>query len=245
MPNKLNEWRDFLGLRRGIERHNFAIKHILNKHAETLAYKGRVVDLGCGEAPYKDAILKVADEYIGVDWANTMHNQKNVDVFADLTKRLPFDDNYADTVISFEVLEHLPEPDFFLSECNRILRPQGRLFLLAPFLWQEHEAPHDYFRYTQYGLKYLLEKNGFSQIAIEGKTGFWLMWCLRFNYYTVDFARGPVKFLWYLIWWFAQIFAVLMDRMAPGSGQASIYAVYASKPVARTSELNGPPPNAP
>jgi len=57
--------------------------------------KGRVIDLGCGTSPYKEDILKLADEYIGVDWENSFHDQSNVDVFANLSGKLPFEDGYA------------------------------------------------------------------------------------------------------------------------------------------------------
>jgi len=134
--------------------------------------KGRVVDLGCGTAPYKSDILKVANEYIGVDWENGLHNQFNVDVFSDLTKPLPFPQAYADTVVSFQVMEHLPEPGFFLKECYRILKCGGVIILTVPFMWHVHEAPHDYYRYTRYGLKYLLEKTGFIEVNIyENRDG--------------------------------------------------------------------------
>jgi len=42
------------------------------------------------------------------------------------------------TVISFNVIKHLTEPGFFLSECNRILKKGGSLCLLVPFLWHIH-----------------------------------------------------------------------------------------------------------
>jgi len=159
--------------------HNWLALKVNNTSVKNILpyIKGRVIDLGCGEAPYKDDILKLADEYIGVDWKSSFHNQSNVDVFANLCEKLPFDDCYADVVVSFQVMEHLPEPDFFLSECYRILRPGGKLFITVPFMWHVHEAPYDYFRYTRYGLEYLLSKNGFVDIQIQeildsGKCGF-------------------------------------------------------------------------
>ena len=229
MKAGLKKWLHKNGFKRGIERHNFLIYRITREYAQTLPYRGRVVDLGCGSAPYRDIILNIAEEYIGVDWENTMHDQSKVDVFADLSKRLPFIDASADTVVSFEVLEHLPEPDFFLHECYRILKPAGLLFMTVPFMWHVHEEPHDYFRYTQYGLQYLLEKNGFSEIVIDEKTGFWQMWWLKFNYHTTCFAKGPIKYFWYSIWWFTQTLAPLMDKLNTSRGQTAFYSIRAKK----------------
>ena len=94
---------------------------------------GRVVDLGCGTAPYKDDIIRAGCEYIGVDWENSLHDQKDVDVKCDICSTLPFEDGFADTVVSFQVMEHLPKPMKFLEECARILRPGGSLFITVPF----------------------------------------------------------------------------------------------------------------
>ncbi|NEO79672.1 methyltransferase domain-containing protein [Moorena sp. SIO4G3] len=88
--------------------HNFLIHNINQKIAKSLPYKGVVIDLGCGTSPYKDYILNTAEKYIGVDWENSLHNQSNVDIFANICETLPFDSDYADTVTSFQVLEHLP-----------------------------------------------------------------------------------------------------------------------------------------
>jgi|LGVF01.1.fsa_nt_gb SAM-dependent methyltransferase len=208
---------------------NFLIHDINKKIALSLPYKGRVIDLGCGTASYKEDVLKVANEYIGVDWENSPHDQTNVDIFADLTKRLPFDDHFADTVVSFQVMEHLPEPDFFLSECYRILKKNGKLFITVPFMWHIHEAPYDYYRYTRYGLTYMLKKNGFTDIEIKENTGFWQMWILKFNYHTVRFAKGIFKYLWIPVWWIGQTIAPILDRYDKSPKECASYTVLARK----------------
>lgn len=180
------------GIARGIERHNFLILSITRKHIESLDYKGVVVDLGCGKAPYKNVILQSADKYIGVDWQNSMHGQSKVDISADLTKRLPFHEAYVDTVVSFNVLEHLSEPDTFFSECERITKSNGTLHMVVPFLWHVHEEPYDFYRFTRHGLQYLLEKHGFYEITIKPMVGFWQTWWLAFNYHTVRHERGAI-----------------------------------------------------
>lgn len=209
---------------------NFLINKINQQIAYSLPYKGYVIDLGCGTTPYKSYILKVADNYIGVHWENSLHNQEHVDVFADLCNQLPFEENCADTVVSFQVMEHLTEPDFFLSECYRILKSNGRIFITVPFMWHVHEEPNDYFRYTRYGLEYLLKKNGFVDIEIKENTGFWQMWVLKFNYHTLRFARGPLKYFWLPIWWLGQTISPFLDKYDKHPQETASYTVLARRP---------------
>lgn len=191
---------------------------------------GRVVDLGCGTAPYKDDILDCGCEYIGVDWELSLHDQKHVDVKCDICATLPFADGFADSVVSFQVMEHLPEPDRFLAESARILKAGGLLFITVPFQWHIHEAPHDYYRYTKYGLKYLLGKAGFEQIEVIEYSGFWQSWFLKFNYHSARYARGPLRLCWVPIWWINQIIAPILDRVDPHPEETTGYAVFARKP---------------
>lgn len=209
--------------------HNYLIHEINRRIAESLPYKGRVLDFGCGTAPYKAVILKRADEYVGVDWVNSSHETRFVDVFADLTKPLPFEDCSADTITSFQVIEHLAEPQAFLNECFRIVRPLGQLFVTVPFMWHVHEAPHDYFRYTRHGLEYLLTKAGFSVVSIEENTGFWQMWLLKFNYHTARSKHRFCRTLWTPVWKISQIVAPFLDRWDPHPEETASYTVIATK----------------
>jgi len=84
-------------------------------------YTGVIYDLGSGESPYKDFFLQYADQYIAVDWAESIHDLK-ADILADLNKPLPIESSVADTVISLSVLEHLHSPRTLLGEAYRILR---------------------------------------------------------------------------------------------------------------------------
>lgn len=212
--------------------HNWLILKINNDcfRRNIRLIKGRIIDLGCGTAPYKVDMLRVADEYIGVDWENGLHDQSNVDVFADLTKPLPFPEAYADTAVSFQVMEHLPEPELFLKECHRILKHGGAVFLTVPFMWHVHEAPYDYYRYTRYGLKYLLEKTGFMDVNIYENTGFWQTWVLKFNYHTTRYARGPLKYIWIPLWWLGQVVAPILDKYDKNPNECASYTVTARKP---------------
>ena len=120
---------------------------------------GRLIDIGCGTKPYKQ--LFDVDEYIGLDIdSNISRNRGVADYYYDGTM-FPFNVGYFDSALCNQVLEHVFNPDEFLQEINRVLRPGGKLLLSVPFVWDEHEQPYDYARYTSFGLKALLEKNGF------------------------------------------------------------------------------------
>lgn len=191
--------------------------------------KGRVIDMGCGDCQYKKEIIRVADEYIGVDWENSLHACKEVDVFADLNQRLPFSDDYADTITCYQVLEHLREPMKFLSECFRILSSGGRIIINVPFMWGVHEEPHDYYRYTEHGLSHLLGKAGFSEIVITENGYFWSAWILMFNYHSSRYAKGLARLLFVPIWFLGQAIAVLLDKVDVDRRNIASYTVIAFK----------------
>jgi SAM-dependent methyltransferase len=121
---------------------------------------GITLDIGCGSKPY--AKLFNTEKYIGIDIEVSGHNHKDspVDIFYDGIT-IPFKDNYFDSIVCFEVLEHVFNPEGFLKEANRVLKPGGSAVFTVPFLWDEHEQPYDYARYTSFGLRHLFEKNGF------------------------------------------------------------------------------------
>lgn len=197
-------------------------------------YKGYLYDLGCGEMPYKDWLLNYADTYTGIDWGNTAHKLK-ADIIADLNGTLPIDDQVADTVVSLSVMEHLCEPQLFLSEACRILKPGGFIVLQVPFMWWVHEAPYDFFRYTRYGLQYMFEKAGFKNIEIFPQTGFWVMWALKFNYQTIRFVRGPLFLrkilsgLMCFVWSTTQYSASYLDKYWKCEEETAGYFVIAKK----------------
>jgi len=122
---------------------------------------GSVLDVGCGRKPYRS--LFNVDNYLGMDIENEGHDHSNedIDIYYDGT-HFPFSDITFDSIITNQVFEHVFTPDFFLQEVYRVLKTKGKLLLTIPFVWDEHEQPNDFARYSSFGIKYQLEKNGFK-----------------------------------------------------------------------------------
>jgi len=126
------------------------------------ALTGEVLDVGCGNKPYRARVQ--ADRYVGLDIDNAFTRKVGAaDLFYD-GGVFPVADASFDAVLCSQVLEHVFTPEKFLSEIHRVLRPGGRLVLAVPFMWDEHEQPHDFGRYSSFGLRSLLVRNGFEVI---------------------------------------------------------------------------------
>jgi SAM-dependent methyltransferase len=123
---------------------------------------GKILDVGCGQKPYENMFK--SSQYTGLEIdspENRLH--KKADYFYNGTT-FPFQDSEFDSIIVNEVFEHIFNPAEFLMEINRVLKPEGLLLMTVPFCWDEHEQPHDYARYSSFGLIATVEKQGFKVI---------------------------------------------------------------------------------
>ncbi|MEO7243645.1 MAG: class I SAM-dependent methyltransferase [Rubrivivax sp.] len=136
-----------------------AVAALYARHLPAVA-RGRLVDLGCGQVPLYATYRPHVQSVTCVDWPGSPHAGTHVDQLADLGERLPFDDASFDTVLLSDVLEHVPQPQRLCGEIARLLAPQGRLVANVPFLYGLHELPHDYFRFTEFALRYLARETG-------------------------------------------------------------------------------------
>lgn len=127
--------------------------------------KGAVLDVGCGQRPYERTFFAGATKYVGTDY---LTDRSRPDVISSALN-LPFADGSFDTVVSTEVLEHVPEPLRALHEMARMLKRGGMLVLSVPLYWPRHEVPYDFFRYPYDGLLYLLEKGGFELVKLYSR----------------------------------------------------------------------------
>jgi SAM-dependent methyltransferase len=141
----------FYFARRGLYRNLSELLPMLN---------GKLLDIGCGTKPYSN--LCNVKEYIGLEIDDEGNrNHKYADVFYD-GKTIPFRNGEFDSVLSSQVFEHVFNPNQFLREVNRVTKMGGVFLMTVPFVWDEHEQPYDYARYTSFGLKHILSENGFK-----------------------------------------------------------------------------------
>lgn len=130
-------------------------------------FSWKILDIWCWAKPYEKLFVNCS-EYLWVDLEESWHDHslEKDKIFYDW-KHIPFDNEYFDWVVCFEVLEHVFDPDDFLIEAWRVLKEWGRILLTVPFVRDEHEIPYDYWRYSSFWLKHILEKNWFE--VLESK----------------------------------------------------------------------------
>ncbi len=134
-------------------------------HHNLAALDAPLLDLGCGSKPYRS--LYPPGEVVGAD----VFDGSAVDVKLEVGKPLPFKDNYFANVFCSQVFEHVYDVDLLLSEAFRVTRSGGKLVLTVPFVWDLHEEPNDYLRFTRYWLDRRLRDIGYSSIEITPQGG--------------------------------------------------------------------------
>jgi SAM-dependent methyltransferase len=148
-----------------------SIERAVSEFAAKLPQGARVLDAGAGEGTYSGFFRD--HRYCGVDFAlgDADWDYSGLDAVADL-HALPFREECFDACLNIVTLEHVREPADVLCEISRTLRRGGRLLLVVPQDWEVHQSPHDYFRYTRYGVRYLLGNAGFTDIEVQPAGGF-------------------------------------------------------------------------
>ncbi|MFO7445924.1 MAG: class I SAM-dependent methyltransferase [Ignavibacteriaceae bacterium] len=167
----------------------FARKGLFENLKKTGIYvTGKTLDVGCGTKPYEK--LFSYSEYIGLEYDTGIDSEKKqADYYYD-GKVFPFNNEEFDSVVTNQVLEHVFNPGEFLKEIHRVLKSNGKLLLTVPFVWDEHEQPYDYARYSSFGLKHLLESSGFKIIKSEKSTSDFRVIFQMVNGYLYKISRN-------------------------------------------------------
>ncbi|HRA65406.1 MAG TPA: methyltransferase domain-containing protein [Caldilinea sp.] len=160
-PTRFNDrYYHLVQLRKSLEKVT-QLESFRTKHHPVL------VDMGCGEKPYRALFEPYVDCYIGVDLPDNPH----ADVYLDSEKGIHLLHDSADIVLSTQVLEHVLHPSTYLSAIHHVLREQGLLILSTHGYWMHHPDPVDLWRWTGAGLQRLLAESGFSVTHVAGVMG--------------------------------------------------------------------------
>jgi len=198
-------------VRRYVLHFECAIEDAVRGFAADVPTGSLVLDAGAGEGQYADYFKQ--HRYTGVDLGigDAAWNYGQLSAIANL-ELLPFADGTFDASLNVVTLEHVQKPARVIEEMGRTLRPGGRFLLIVPHEWEEHQQPHDYFRYTRYGLRYLLESAGFREIRIEPVGGFFRLLSRRlFN--AAQFFPGPFVLIGLLLFAPAALLVPLLEPL--------------------------------
>ena len=188
--------------------------------------KGVTLDVGCGRRPYEKMFSDVT-RYVGTDYLSDRSRPDVVSSALDL----PFRDQRFDTVISTEVLEHVPDPLRALREMQRVLKPGGFLVLSTPMHWPRHEVPYDFFRYPYDGLLHLVKSSGLevSRMFNRGRSYAFVGQVIQ---HVQPIGARPVN-------WLVNSFFLWCDRHLKHDVITMGWTVVARKPESNSGMISG------
>lgn len=202
--NALPKW-----LRTRIEVNWYQSLRLLEQAHNEVPNNARVLDAGSGEGRYKAFFQHT--RYVGLDLAvgDETWDYSGLDSIGDL-RELPFPNNSFDAAVCIQTLEHVNDPFQVIAEIGRVLKPGGRFYLSAPMAWHQHQKPHDFFRYTSFGFKHLLELGGMRVVEMRPMGGYF--WFLSYNLQMLHFwLFPPIKQKWQ--WWLQLPYQLLTQAL--------------------------------
>lgn len=118
--------------------------------------KGELLELGCGEGRGVELLAPLANSYTGIDKIKEIVNRLSAKypdyTFSDgVFPPFPYEDNSFDSIITFQVIEHVKDDENFVKEIHRVLKPGGVALMSTPNIkmtlsrnpWHEREYTGD------------------------------------------------------------------------------------------------------
>jgi SAM-dependent methyltransferase len=212
------------------------VQHLIESEVRLAAEQLRdgqvVLDAGAGEARHRVHFKQGC--YIALDagYGDSAWDYSRLDIRADL-EHIPLSRGSVDCILCMVVLEHTQNPGRVICEFARILKPEGKLVMVVPFLWEEHQAPHDYYRFTRYGVRSLFESTPLRLDLVNPIGGFFWV-CARRSVALLNFFQGGWRWILFAI--LAPLFGLLlplvcyfMDRLDKTKTYSLGFQVHATK----------------
>ncbi|HTF03032.1 MAG TPA: class I SAM-dependent methyltransferase [Bacteroidia bacterium] len=149
----------------------------IRQQLQKLPAGSRLLDAGAGEQAYRPYCTHL--KYVSQDFAQYDPKAMNrglqmekwdygtLDIVSDITS-IPEPDKSFDAILCSEVFEHIPDPQAAMKEFSRLLRPQGKLILTAPFCSMTHFAPYHFSTgFNRYFYEHHLPLLGFTIDSID------------------------------------------------------------------------------
>jgi SAM-dependent methyltransferase len=155
---KKNEINDHLfpRLKKEFYLHRVKLRDYVLRFSKDLPTGKKILDFGCGNKPYSRFFE--TQKYYGID--GSLKSKADLIGLGDL----PIKDESIDYVVSYQVLEHVPDPHKIVAEFYRVLKPNAEIVISVPFVGEYHTCPNDYWRFTHEGIMELLKN--FTDIKI-------------------------------------------------------------------------------
>ena len=156
---------------------NVIHQRLLSAYHQAKSYiKGDLLELGCGEGRGVELLAPLADSYIGMDKikaiiSNLEKKYPDYKFMSGVFPPFPFEDNSFDSIVTFQVIEHVKDDEGFIREIHRVLKPGGTALITTPNIkmtlsrnpWHERE-------YTGDELTALCKKY-FEKVEMKGIAG--------------------------------------------------------------------------
>jgi len=230
--------------------HWLEFRNMYTGNARMFRYvRGKVLETGCGNGENKARILEHAGsritKYIATDYSSwddifVRYNKRtnvlgllseylygrkksndSVDEVAD-AMNLKYASNSFDTYCSFEVLEHIPDPDNFFSEASRVLKRGGHMIISVPYYYREHSegTGFDYYRYTKSCLTLMGKRHKLKAVSIRTSSFFGTSMAAGANQYLIRkimesgwLARIPLLILSPFVFFITNTAGYLIDSV--------------------------------